>query len=222
MGAGSRSSLSFSLAPSTYLCLMRTIQLSHYYSKLRGVRFYAIRTNMSLEDVNLACGYLQLLRDQLPIFQTVEDDLGEVEGVELLSSLYGCEPIIINLRPSAKISQALVRRYSRDTITTRKRVRVDGVIDFYENWNDYAVHDDKRIRMNEFAQIGAKIAILNLMLKDARRNSTNASATKGTNIVERIEAIRGGALVTAEWRLKTLTGGPYVGTIFLGSEPDLV
>lgn len=88
-----------------------------------------------------------------------------------LSCLYGCEPIISNF----------------DTITTRKRVRIDGVIDFYENWNDYAVHDDKRIRMNEFARVGAKIAILNLMLKDARRNSTNASATKGTNIVERIE-----------------------------------
>lgn len=112
---------------------MTTIQLSHYYSKLRGIRFYAIRTNMSLEDVNLACGYLQLLRDQLPIFQTVEDDLGEVEGVELFCCLYGCEPIINDLRTSAKIPQALANRYGHDPITTSKRVWVDGVIDLYRN-----------------------------------------------------------------------------------------
>lgn len=53
--------------------------------------------------------------------------------------------------------------------------------------------------MNRFARVGAKVAILNLMLNDARRNSTNALATRGTNIVEQIEAIRGGALVTAAW-----------------------
>jgi len=127
-----------------------------------------------------------------------------------------------DLRHSVKISQALARRYSHHTIITRKPVRVDGVIDFHQNWNEYAVHDNKRIRMNRFARVGAKIAIFDLMLKDARRNSTNSSATKGTEIVEHIEAFRGGSLVTAEWRLKTLGGDPYVGTIFLGSEPDFV
>lgn len=52
---------------------MYTIGLTHYYSKLRGIRFYAVRTCLSLEDHHLAIAYLQLLREKLPVFETVDD-----------------------------------------------------------------------------------------------------------------------------------------------------
>ncbi len=73
---------------------------------------------MSVEEVNLACAYLQLVRDQLPGFlETVEDELGEVETVPLLCSLYRCEPLI---------------NYHANTTA-------DSVIDLYDNWNEYAM-----------------------------------------------------------------------------------
>lgn len=179
----------------------KIIQLTHYYSRLRGSWFYAVRTDISLEDLNLACAYLQLLRYQLPSFlETVEDDLGEVEAVPLLSQLYRCESLI-----------------SRRAITT-----VDGVIDLYDNWNEYVVPASKRTAIGKLARPGAKLAILEEMLKNAKRNMTQHPTPKQAEIIKQLEAIKSGSLVSVEWGLKTLNGNPYVGRIVLSDQPDLL
>lgn len=177
---------------------MKIFQLTHYYSMLRG--FYGVCTQMSLEDLNLACAYLQLLHYQLPDFETVEDDLGEVEAVALLSQLYGCKPL-----------------NSRRVITT-----VDGVIDLYDNWIDYVLSDSKRTAISKLARPGAKLAILKEMLKNVLRNIRQHPTLKEVKTMKQLEAIISGNLVSLEWGLKTLSGNPYVGRIVLSDQPDML
>lgn len=180
---------------------VKIIQLTHYYSRLRGNWFYAVRTDMSLEDLNLACAYLQLLRYQLPSYlETVEDGLGEVEAVPLLSHLYGCESLI-----------------SRNRSTT-----VDGVIDLYDNWNKYALPDNKKTMVAKLARPRAKLAIVEEMLKNAKHNTSRQPTQKQVEIMKQLEAMRSGSLVSVEWGLKTLSGNPYVGRIVSSDQPDML
>ena len=58
--------------------------LTHKYSRLPGIVYYAVATSMGLEELNLACAYLQLLRDELPNLEGVEDCIGESDGINLL------------------------------------------------------------------------------------------------------------------------------------------
>lgn len=178
---------------------MKIVQLTHYYSIFRGRRFYGVRTDMSVEEVNLACAYLQLVRDQLPgCLETVEDGLGEVEAVPLLCSLYGCEPLI-NLQAT----------------TT-----ADSVIDLFDNWNDYAIEAGKRSAINKLARTGTKLAILEEMILNAKSNVSYQPKPKQIEIINQLEAIKSGSLVTMEWGMKTLGGEPYLGKIVRSDQPD--
>ncbi len=178
---------------------MKIVQLTHYYSIFRGRRFYGVRTDMSVEDLNLACAYLQLVRDQLPGFlETVEDELGEVETVPILCSLYGCEP--------------LINRHANTT--------ADSLIDLFDNWNDYAMKASKRSAINKLARSGAKLAILEEMLLNAKSNVSDQPKPKQIEIIDQLEALKSGNLVTIEWGLKTLDGEPYLGRIIRSAQPD--
>lgn len=178
---------------------MYTIALTHYYSKLRGVKFYSVRTRVSLEDLNLTCAYLQLLRHQLPCFDTVEDGLGEVEGMELLARFYGCEPIV-----------------------TKKTLKVDGVIDFYDNWKYYAIQERNKSAINQLARPGAKLAIVDEMLKDAVQKIDHYPTPAQLDVIKKLGAISSGVSVGADWELQTLSGNIYTGRIVASSEPDIL
>lgn len=178
---------------------MKIIQLTHRYSRSRGRRFYGVRTNMSLEDLNLACAYLQLVRDQLPgCLETVEDVLTEVEAVQLLCSLYGCKSMI----------------------NCQATTAADSVIDLYDNWNEYAMEDSKRSAISKLARPGAKLAILAEMILNAKSNVSHQPKPKQIEIIDRLEAINSGSLVTVDWGLKTLGGEPYLGRIIKSGQPD--
>lgn len=178
---------------------MKIIQLTHYYSKLRGRRFYAVRTDMSVEEVNLACAYLQLVRDQLPGFlETVEDVLTEGEAVRLLCSLYGCESII----------------------NCYANTNADSLIDLFDNWNDYAIEASKRSEISKLARPGTKLAILEEMILNAKSNVSHQPKPKQIEIINQLEAIKSGSLVTAEWGIKKLGGEPYLGKIIRIAQSD--
>lgn len=180
---------------------MKIVQITHYYSMLRGRRFYGVRTDMSLEDLNLACAYLQLVRDQLPGFlETVEDGLGEVETVPLLCALYGCESVI--------------KRHANTT--------ADSLIDLYDNWNEYAIKASKKSAINKLARSGAKLAILEEMILNAKSNVSHQPKPKQIEIINQLEAITSGSLVTIEWGLRTLGGEPYLGRIIRSAQPDKI
>lgn len=179
--------------------IMNIIQITHYYSIFRGRRFYGVRTDMSIEQVNLACAYLQLVRYQLPSFlETVEDGLGEVETVPLLCSLYGCEPLI-----------------NRQVNTT-----ADCLIDLFDNWNEYAIKASKRAEISKLARPGAKLAILEEMILNAKSNVSHQPKPKQIEIIDRLTAIKSDSLVTLDWGLKTLGGEPYLGRIIKSNQPD--
>jgi len=154
---------------------------------------------MSVEDAHLACAYLQLIRDQLPGFlETVEDGLGEVEAVPLLCSLYGCKPLI----------------------NRQANTAADSLIDLFDNWNDYAIEASKRSAINKLARPGTKLAILEEMILNAKSNVSHQPKPKQIEIINQLEAIKSGSLVTMEWGMKTLGGEPYLGRIIRSDQPD--
>lgn len=153
---------------------------------------------MSVEEINLACAYLQLVRDQLPgCLETVEDVLTEVKVVPLLCSLYGCK-----------------------LANNREVTTADSVIDLYDNWNEYAIKAIKISEISKLARPRAKLAILEEMILNAKSNVSHQPKPKQIEIIDRLTAIKSGSLVTLDWGLKTLGGEPYLGRIIKSNQPD--
>jgi hypothetical protein len=79
-----------------------------------------VRTNLSTEDLNLACAYLQILQARLPEFETVKDSLNSDSMNELLVRM-----------------QLLKKLYDCQLIVTRNPFPIDGTIDISKNWKNY-------------------------------------------------------------------------------------
>lgn len=165
---------------------IRTIRITHQYSTL--INFNGVRTSMSIEDLNYACIYLQLLYDTLPDFSTVQDVLVEDCCVMLLSRFYDCKPIISNYHP--------IDFDEEDD---------DSEIDLYFNWEEYAwLGKNLTILNKRFARPEVKLAMLEVMLQEAIASVERNSTPEREKVIERLMAIKNGQAVPIEWGLKRL------------------
>ncbi|REC93307.1 hypothetical protein [Kushneria indalinina] len=176
----------------------RIVKLTHHYSLLKD-EFYGVRTSLIPEDLMLACAYVQLLRDELPDFTSVDDCIGESEGMALLSALYGAEEL--------------------------RKAPPEGAaeeIDFHENWETVASLLHVRDYQGAFSRVvrpGARLAVIDVMLRCARKNAPKGCSENDRD-VEILEHIQSGGDVPAEWGLRTITGAAYTGTIPVTGEDD--
>lgn len=181
---------------------IRTIRITHRYTTL--TKFNGVRTAISLEELNSACAYLQLIYDTLPNFSTVEDVLIEDDCVRLLEKFYQCEAILSSLQIPTDFDE------DED----------DSEIDLYYNWEYYRC--SRAILNKKFARPGVKLAICEIMLRQAIKAVERNSTPERNKVVEQIQAIKSGQYVPVEWGLKKLDYSLYTGAITISNEPDLI
>ncbi|KSG31848.1 hypothetical protein AO946_08965 [Pseudomonas aeruginosa] len=183
---------------------MPTVQIQHSYLQKSACN---VNTHLSFEDLQIACAYLQVLRDQLPCFSTVSDVLTPEQAVKLLTKLYGGAP------PS------------------KGRART---IDLYDNWDEYALlllpgHQVKsaermarRERYQEallrLARPGARLSIIQVMLEEA---ILRAREDRGAAL-QKLHLIQDGSEVPKDWQLAVLCGTPYTGALARHGQPDMI
>ncbi len=172
----------------------KIVRITHLYSMFDS--YFAVKTNYSLEELNLICAYLQFLKWQLPHFKTVDEDILEYQVVEVLSKLFGCQKIV-----------------------TQKANSWDNEIDLYYNWNDYLVELKEEIVNKQFARPGVRLAIVEQMLILARENAKNE---EGKKVIRQLQYLKNGGFVPKNWGWKLYSGEPYFGKINLDGEKDLL
>ena len=131
----------------------KIIRITHLYSMFDN--YFAVKTNYSLEELNLICGYLQVLKCELPNFRSIDEDILEFQVIEVLSQLFECQKIV-----------------------TQKANAWDNEIDLYYNWNNYTGFKQQEIVNKQFARPGVRLAIVEQMLILARENAKNEEGRK--------------------------------------------
>ena len=152
------------------------IKITSWYSGLSG--FFGVRTGYDLEELNQVCAYLQLVRYDLPCFSIVDDGLCEDDVVNLLDQIYDCEKIVSD-----------------------EPLSCDGEIDLYENWETYAVGANRKTLNLRAAMPGVQLAVVELMLIQAKEDVTSE---EGEKIIAQLEYIKSGESVPRDWQLETL------------------
>lgn len=170
----------------------RIINITHRYTRLYS--FFGVRTAYSWEELNEICAYLQWVRNDLPIFPTIDEGLGEQEMVNLLGKLYDCEKIV-----------------------SEEYLEWDGAIDIYENWSQYAIKNEVKY-LNKWKRGRAKVEVIEQLLIQARENVLLQE--EGSEIVRKLEYIKNGQYVPKEWSLKTDEGDLYTGSLILDLTED--
>lgn len=174
---------------------MNKIRITHRYTK--NSTLFGVETSYSLEELNWVCSYLQSLKDGLPVFRTLDEDLLEEQVVNILTRLYGCEKIVSD--------ESLIW---------------DGEIDLYDNWLNYVpVAKGFRKLNREYGKAGVRLAIVEQMLIQARKITKD---DEGEKIVAQLEYIKSGLKVPPEWGLKICSGDIYEGSINVGGAIDLL
>ncbi|EEE2004206.1 hypothetical protein CI266_004616, partial [Salmonella enterica subsp. enterica serovar Kotte] len=119
-------------------------QLKHHYSRLQ--KFCAVRTDMTIDEINVACAYIQLIRYQLPVTEGPEDCIGEEAGMTLLNRLFSAEPVT-------------------------DECDIDDEVDLYWNWEEYCGGRLDADEINQhYAQAGAYKAVLEIMIAEAQES----------------------------------------------------
>ena len=184
---------------------LNLFRLRHHYSLLSG--FYAVRTSMNLHEINLACAYIQLIRDELPDLKGVNDVISEDNGTLLLSGIYGLEVI-------------------------RESEAVSDEVDFYTNWSRYCSAGFSVFR--EELLVLAKPCAFKKMIKNminechesmARLKAGSAEIndrehwimTVQTNAT-RLKSVLNGARIDESWNWATLSGENCAGRIYVTEE----
>ncbi|WP_042857942.1 hypothetical protein [Dickeya sp. NCPPB 3274] len=181
---------------------MSIFKLSHHYSSLSS--FYGVKTDFDFHQLNLACAYIQLIRDELPDLQGVDDVVGEDNGSALLESIYNMEII-------------------------KEECNFNGEVDFYENWNEYCVVKLKSLALNmlEYAKPDVfKIVIMN-MIDECHDSITRFNKDDLDNedrdvwipVIQqniiRLSQIADGEAVCKSWGWQTLSGSSLNGRVFV-------
>lgn len=173
---------------------MNIIQITHYYSLL--TKKYFIQTEKSIEEVNLICAYLQLIREDLPCMNALtDDDLTEDFMVEILAKFYDCQKIV-----------------SKRNIDNKSAA----VIDLYDNWEEYALKADVDYLNQNFARKGIYKAVIEQILLEARESCGRHPKDlekERLEQLEQLEFIKKGGNVPQSWKLRTLSGSDYTGSI---------
>ena len=177
-------------------------RLTHHYSLLSG--FFGVKTEMMLHAFNVACAYIQLLRDDLPYLQGVEDTIGEDNGSALLARIYGLEVIT-------------------------KSEAVTDEVDFYTNWNLYcgAGLDEFRADFLTQARPNAFSEVIKVMRDECHEaisrlkaeefevdDQVSWIATVETN-AQRLESVLSGEPIPESWNWKTLHGEACTGRVYV-------
>ncbi len=173
---------------------MNKIRINNKYTK--NSPKFGVETAYSFSELNQICSYLQDLRYGLPLFRTVDEDLGEEEVVNLLSQLYSCQKIVSD--------EPLIW---------------DGEIDLYDNWHIYLGVKERQELNRKYAFPGVRVAIIEQMLIQARENAVDE---EGKEIVAQLEYIKSGKSVPIEWGLKICSGDIYEGSINISGEIDVL
>ena len=167
---------------------MKVIKLTHAYTNLYKNKFFGIKTDWSFEDINLACAYIQKMRDYLPILPYGDDVVGEDDGIEILHSFYGFEKLY-------------------------KNTEYDYILDFYDNWEEYCcgrIYPNNIL--NKFAVENASIKIFEVMkkimlgLEGWYRDSDHFDEQCWNDVIQQLSAVIQGSPVLPEWQWKTIDG----------------
>lgn len=159
---------------------MSIYKLTHKYTTLCD-KYFAVETPFNLEEMNYACVYLQLVRYTLPVsLDCCDDDIGESDGVPLLSQFYNMKPIY-------------------------EPCPFDAEIDFYDNWNEYAARTLDLERINQYAVIDADIKMLEFILAESKRHPFEVPFS-GLESKIILEQLISGAPIMPEWDLRDITG----------------
>ena len=173
---------------------MNKIRITHRYT--RNFSIFGVETAYSFSELNQVCSYLQDLRYGLPLFRTVDEDLGEEEVVNLLSQLYSCQKIVSD--------EPLIW---------------DGEIDLYDNWHIHVGVKERQELNRKYAKPGVRVAIIEQMLIQARENAVDE---EGKEIVAQLKYLKSGQFVPIDWGLKICSGDIYEGSISTGEKIDVL
>lgn len=192
--------------------IIYTYQLTHHYSTSNI--FCAAKTDMTLDEIHMACSYLQLIRFKLPVMEGPEDTLGEEGMMWLLNELFGLE-----------------------TITTESDV--DDVIDLHWNWEEYCGKWLNTEYLNlHYAKKNAYKAVLELMVNEAKENIERVEQNKVRkgwfyegredefinkvkNNIPRFQAMIDGKKTRPEWNFITLDGKSCSNKIYVKNDDNM-
>lgn len=147
-----------------------------------------------MDDVRLndVVAYLQLVRDELPLFSIVDDVLGEEDGSSILERLFGCRRIV-----------------------SEEPIQCDTEINIHRNWETHACLLDLKLlapRMPVTPDVVAA-AILDEMEKQAVRLRPLGFSREEAAEYEKLLAIRNEEAAREDWQLFTLQGSPVIGLV---------
>ena len=165
-------------------------QLTHAYS--RSAQFYGVETNLSLEQFQQACAYIQLVRDKLPSFSSSDDYLVECETLFLLQMFYGFMPLYENSE-------------------------VDAIVDVHHNWECYVI-GGSLASINQYAICNASIIMLEFLRYKLQAKLNNYSNEKIKVDLARLDSLLSGHFLKKEWELRDVYGNDLTGIQFLRSD----
>lgn len=170
--------------------MSNTYQLKHTYSRLKHSLY--IQSEMPLEAFQHACAYIQLIRDKFPCLPLLDDCIGEYEAQTLLQKYYGAIPI--------DLSELM----HLDSLFWEPNP-VDAVVDLHDNWNIYVCCGDLD-KINEYAIPDASFLMLEYLLDEARKCSTEFPQYDYSVDLARFESLLSGAVVLDEWKWQDSNG----------------
>ncbi|UBX47722.1 hypothetical protein LDO51_10990 [Providencia alcalifaciens] len=165
-------------------------QLTYAYSQ--SAQFYGVETNLSLEQFQQACAYIQLIRDKLPSFSSSDDCLVECETLFLLQMFYGFTPLYENRE-------------------------IDAIVDVHHNWECYVIGGNLA-SINQYAICNASIIMLEFLrykLQAKLNTYTNESVKVD---LARLDYLLSGHFLKREWALRDVYGNDLTGMQFLRSD----
>ncbi|WP_272522446.1 hypothetical protein [Providencia sp. PROV202] len=165
-------------------------QLTHAYS--RSAQFYGVETNLSLEQFQQACAYIQLIRDKLPSFSSSDDCLVECEILFLLQMFYGVMPLYENSE-------------------------LDAIVDVHHNWECYVIGGNLAL-INQYAICNASIIMLEFLRYKLQTKLNIDSNEKAKVDLARLDALLSGHFLKKEWELRDVYGNDLTGIQFLRSD----
>ncbi|WGM03513.1 hypothetical protein [Arsenophonus nasoniae] len=158
--------------------------------------FYGVEADLTLEDFQHACAYVQIVRDGLPVLSSCLDDcVGDWDGVILLNRFYGFKPIY-------------------------KMIKPDEIIDFYDNWHEYVLKNDVN-KINQFAVINASRKIVEFFCEKIEKTIQDFPHFEIE--LKRLRLLLNGECVEETWNWQRIDAKYLTGfKLWDSTEPELI